>query len=185
MDVVPEFEEILNILNRHEVELIVVGGVAAILQGSPLITEDIDVVYLSSEQNHQRLIDALRELKAHYNDPAGRYIEPNASRLATMRMHLLKTRCGRLDVLRSIGENLTYEDLLPRSHECVVAGLRVRALNLEAIIETKEHAGRPKDQHALLFLRQLLHEIKQLEDERTGPSSPAGTDQAPPIRVAP
>lgn len=165
MDSAPEFDEILRVMARHGVEFIVVGGVAAILQGSPLTTEDVDVVYRSSEENHHRLAEALRELKALYNDPAGRHIEPNVHRLATMRMHLLKTRCGRLDLLRSIGNDLTYEDLLGRSQEYNIAEYRVRVLDLEAIIETKEHAGRPKDQHALLFLRQLQHEIRQLKGE--------------------
>jgi hypothetical protein len=38
------FDEILRVLIRHEVEFIVVGGIAAVLQGSPLTTEDPDVV---------------------------------------------------------------------------------------------------------------------------------------------
>jgi predicted nucleotidyltransferase len=44
------FDEVLRILSRNGVQFILVGGVAAILQGSPLTTEDVDVVYLSSEQ---------------------------------------------------------------------------------------------------------------------------------------
>lgn len=39
--------------------------------------------------------------------------------------------------------------------EYEVAGLTVRALELEAIIKTREHAGRPKDRNALLFLKQI------------------------------
>ena len=79
------FDEVLRVLTRNEVEFIVVGGVAAIHQGSPLNTEDVDVVYLPSEENNTRLARALRELEAYYLDPAGRHIEPNVSRLASMR----------------------------------------------------------------------------------------------------
>ncbi len=43
--------------------------------------------------------------------------------------------------------------------------LRVRVLDLATIIETKEHADRPKDRYQLLFLRQLLAEIRRLEAE--------------------
>lgn len=56
------FDEILRVLTRNEVEFIVVGGVAAILQGSPLTTEDVDIVYLPSEENNTRLAKALGEL---------------------------------------------------------------------------------------------------------------------------
>ena len=159
------FDEVLRVLIRNEVEFIVVGGIAAILQGSPLTTEDVDVVYLSSAENNLRLAKALGELEAHYFDPAGRQIEPDASRLASMRMHLLKTNCGRVDVLRTVGKNLAYHDLIERSRVLDVAELRVRVLDLEAIIETKEHADRPKDRSQLLFLRQLLTEIRRLNAE--------------------
>jgi len=39
------FDEVLRVFVRNEVEFIVVGGIAAIPQGSPLTTEDIDIVY--------------------------------------------------------------------------------------------------------------------------------------------
>ncbi|PYQ54805.1 MAG: hypothetical protein DMF53_28985 [Acidobacteria bacterium] len=60
------FDEVLRVLARNQVEFILVGGVAAILQGSPLTTEDVDVVYLASEQNNICLVKALGELEAHY-----------------------------------------------------------------------------------------------------------------------
>jgi hypothetical protein len=44
-------DEVLRVLSRNGVQFILVGGVAAILHGSPLTTEDIDIVYLASEQN--------------------------------------------------------------------------------------------------------------------------------------
>jgi hypothetical protein len=159
------FDEVLRVFVRNEVEFIVVGGIAAILQGSPLTTEDVDVVYLSSEKNNFRLAKALGELEAYYFDPAGRQIEPDASRLAAMRIHLLKTRCGRVDVLRTVGKDLAFHDLVGKSRVLEVEELRVRVLDLETIIETKEHADRPKDRYQLLFLRQLLAEIRRLEAE--------------------
>jgi hypothetical protein len=158
-------DEVFRVLTRNEVEFIVVGGIAAILQGSPLTTEDLDVVYLSSEENNLRLAKALGELEASYFDPADRQIEPDASRLGSLRMHLLRTSCGRVDVLRTVGKNLAYGDLVERCRVLEVAELRVRVLDLEAIIETKEHADRPKDRYQLLFLRQLLAEIQRLEAE--------------------
>lgn len=159
------FDEVLRTLVRHEVDFIVVGGVAAILQGSPLTTEDVDIVYLCSAENNLRLAKALGALEAYYLDPAGRRIEPDASRLASMRMHLLKTDFGRVDVMRTVGKDLAFEDLVTRSRTLDVAELRVRVLDLETIIETKEHADRPKDRYQLLFLRQLRAEIERLEAE--------------------
>ncbi len=155
------FDKVLRVLTRNEVEFILVGGVAAILQGSPLTTED--VVYLVSAENNLRLAKALEELEAYYLDPAGRHIEPDVSRLASMRLHLLKTSCGRVDVLRTVGKDLAYGDLVERSRVLDVMDFRVRVLDLETIIETKEHADRPKDRYQLPFLRQLVAEIQRLD----------------------
>jgi len=38
----PSFREILEVLNKHEVEYIVVGGVAAVIQGAPITTFDLN-----------------------------------------------------------------------------------------------------------------------------------------------
>src|ERR1700688_1808688 len=96
----PRFRETLEILDRHHVECMVVGGVAAVLQGVPISTLDTDIVYRRTADNVERLVAALRELEAIYRDPAGRRIEPDATRLAAAGgHHLLETRLGPLDVL--------------------------------------------------------------------------------------
>ncbi len=74
------------------------------------MTKDVDIGYSTSEENIRNLAEALRELKAHYNDPAGRYIEPDVSRLSSMTLHLPRTKYGPLDVLRSVGDELGYDD---------------------------------------------------------------------------
>ncbi len=158
-----DFVEALRTLIRHEVEFMVVGGVAAILQGSPLTTEDLDILFLASDENIDRLVATLQELEAYYLDPASHRIEPNPPRLASLRMYLLKTNHGRLDVFRTVGDGLGYEALLPRSRHLKIAEMNVRILDLDAIIETKEQAGRPKDHYQLPFLRQLQAEIEGLK----------------------
>jgi len=163
MPVEARFDEALTVLKRHQVDFIVVGGIAAILQGSPLTTEDVDVLYRSANENLVRLITALVELDASYADPAGRTIRPDMERLASMRVHLLNTRCGRVDLMRTVGNDLAYEQLIDRTRELEIGETRVRVLELEAVIETKEQADRPKDRYQLPFLRQLLAEIRRLD----------------------
>ena len=157
----PRFDEALRILVAHGARFIVVGGVAAILQGSPLTTEDLDIVFLATEDNIQRLLGALRELDAVYVDPAGRRIEPDAGKLRSMKLHLLTTTRGRLDVLRTIGDGLDFEALIPHTLGMPVEELTIQVLGLEKLIETKVQAGRPKDRFQLPYLRQLLAEIRR------------------------
>jgi hypothetical protein len=102
---------LLRVLLRHEIEFFVVGGVAAQLEGAPILTLDLDVLFDETPENLDRLLAALRELKARYRDPAGRHIEPDKEKLESFRMHLLVTELGALDVLRVIRGGLTYRDL--------------------------------------------------------------------------
>ena len=161
MPVEARFDEALELLARHGVEFIVVGGIAAILQGSPLTTQDLDVLYRTGQANLRRLAEVLDEMDASYADPAGRAIRPDVDRLASMRVHLLTTRYGRVDLMRSVGHDLLYEHLIDRTRELEIGTYRVRVLELEAIIETKEQADRPKDRYQLPFLRQLLAELRR------------------------
>jgi hypothetical protein len=55
---------ILEVLQRHRVRFIVIGAIAAIAQGSPLPTEDVDVTPARDPENLERLAAALRELNA-------------------------------------------------------------------------------------------------------------------------
>ncbi len=147
----------LRALVRHEAKFIVVGGVAGGLAGSPLNTLDLDLVYQVDPDNCERLAAALHEIRAIYKDPAGRRIEPNAERLGMYRVNLLRTSFGDLDLLRSIGPGLEYSALLSRSREYDLEDLRrIRAIDLETLIEAKEIANRPKDHYALPFLKELL-----------------------------
>jgi hypothetical protein len=152
----PRFLDALAVLARHEVELIVVGGVAAVLAGAPISTFDLDVLYRITGENLARLAEALRELEAIYRDPAGRRIEPDVARLRVGGHNLLTTRHGPLDVLGKIGAGAAYEDLFARSHEVEVGDVKIRVLDLAAVIETKEQAGRSKDRAVLDVLRETL-----------------------------
>jgi hypothetical protein len=152
----PRFRETLGVLDRHHVECILVGGVAAVLQGVPISTLDTDIVYSRTADNVERLVAALRELEAIYRDPAGRRIEPDATRLAAGGHHLLETRLGPLDVLATIGANRTYEDLERYAARYTLEGMSILLLDLRVIIETKEQAGRSKDLLALPVLRETL-----------------------------
>jgi predicted nucleotidyltransferase len=167
MDSPTKFDEILRVLVNHGVEFILVGGVAAVLEGVPLSTLDVDVVFLRREDNMPLLLEALLALDARYVDPAGRHILPDAGKLSTMRMHRFRTAFGPLDVMETIGQGLAYADLIGDTQMKEVAGINVRVLGLETIIRSKEQANRDKDRATLHVLRRTLH-MKQERGESEG-----------------
>ena len=155
----PRYFQLLELLSRHDVDFIVIGGVAAILEGVPITTLDLDVVYDRSPDNLKRLLEVLQEVEARYRDPAGRVIVPTVEKLATIRMNLLLTTLGPFDVLASV-QGAGYEDLLDSTRLRRVGELEIRVLELAKIIESKELADREKDRAVLPVLRKTL-ELKQ------------------------
>jgi hypothetical protein len=143
----PEFAALLEVLSRHRVSYIVVGGVAAVLSGAPVNTLDTDVLVERGRDNVARLLAALQEVDAIYRDPAKRRIEPSLERLSGLGHQRFDTR---------LGSQRTYEEFLPRSREVPLRGLLVRVLELEAVIQSKEEADRPRDRAVLPVLRETL-----------------------------
>jgi hypothetical protein len=153
------FLELLRALVNGRVDFVVVGGVAAVLEGAPVSTFDLDVVYSPEGANVARLVEVLATLDAVYVDPAGRRLSPTEERLRRGGQHLLRTRFGRLDVLGSIGDGLGFADLVPDSRRRSIQGLAVSVLRLEAVIASKEATGRAKDLAVLPMLRNTLAEL--------------------------
>ena len=56
-----DFKEFLELLNKHKVKYLVVGGYSVAIHGYPRYTKDIDIWILTSEQNANSLIMVLDE----------------------------------------------------------------------------------------------------------------------------
>jgi len=156
----PDFTAIASALNAHGVEYFVVGMLAAVLQGVPAVTLDVDIMHRRTPDNVARLAAALRDLDARYrHDP--RNLKPNESHLTTAGHQILETRHGDLDVLGSIAGGAEYDTLLGDTVLLDLEGMAVRVLGLSRLIAAKEAAGRPKDMAVLPLLRATLDEIRK------------------------
>lgn len=155
------FGETLRVLLRHNVEFVVVGMAAGVLQGVPLTTLDIDVVHHRTVENVSRLLAALAELQAVYRDDP-RKLSPSQAHLMGPGHQLLTTTSGDLDCLGTVDGTKTYDDLLKFSTPLLVGpALVVQVLELSMLIEIKRRAGRPKDLAVIPFLEATLDEIRK------------------------
>jgi hypothetical protein len=155
------FVEILELLAAHEVEFIVVGMTAGILQGVPLVTIDLDIVHRRTPENVAHLLQALQQLDAIYRHDS-RNLRPKESHLISPGHQLLRTIHGDLDCLGTIAPGGDYETLLASTVEVPLAeGTTVKVLSLPALIEAKASANRPKDVAVLPVLRATLDEINR------------------------
>jgi predicted nucleotidyltransferase len=166
--VVPEFafERILEVLARHGVQFVVVGAVAAIAQGSPLPTEDVDITPARDAVNLERLASALDELEARLrvaNKPEGVAFPFDAAALERNEIWTLTTPHGDLDIVFVPAGTEGYEDLRRSAIVVDFGSVQVSMASLADVIRSKQAAGRPKDLSQLPALRQTLEIVRERE----------------------
>lgn len=144
------------------VEFILVGGVAAAVQGAPVITQDVDILYRLEHDNLVRLEKALLTLQAVVRDDPRR-LRFGLSHLQTKGHKLTSTMHGPLDLLGSVNEEqLVYEDLLPHTERMSFGTFDIAVLRLQKLIELKRRLARPKDLAALPILEATQRERDKL-----------------------
>jgi hypothetical protein len=154
----------LRVLIEHQVDLIVVGGIAARLRGAPLLTQDVDITPSDEDHNLSRLVTALQVLDARLRtatEPGGVPFPFDPALLETAAMWPLTTRFGDLDLVMAPAGTDGYRDLARDADELLVAvapDLTVNVASLADVIRSKEAAGREKDRAALPLLRRTLEE---------------------------
>lgn len=160
--------EILAALERHGVRYVVIGGLAAVLHGSPLLTGDADICPALDRENLDRLAAALMELKARIraaDAPGGLPFACDAGFLANIQTALnLTTVFGDLDLSYKPAGTEGFADLIRSVVRMPVEGYSIPVAALEDVIRSKEAAGRPKDHLALPTLRLLLDTIRGRRD---------------------
>ncbi len=164
----PELDaaEVLRVLGRHDVDYILIGGLALALYGSNQLTFDIDLVPAAEDTNLDRLAAAMRELGAKVIVYAARseihLSEPiwTATVVRDNPFLHLRTRAGDVDLLlRPTGLPDGYDQLIGHSVEVRLHELVIRLAALDDIARSKRATGRAKDLLA-------LDEIERLRGDR-------------------
>jgi hypothetical protein len=154
-----ELRRLLHLLARHRVQFIIVGGVAASLHGSARSTQDLDVVYARSTENHRRLVAALRGHRPYLRGaPPGLPFLWDEETIRRGLNFTLETDLGDLDLLGEIAGGGGYADLRPHSIQFEAFGLRLLCLDLDTLIRVKQAAGRVRDLEAVAELRIVRQE---------------------------
>ncbi|MEX0657996.1 MAG: hypothetical protein WD080_02585 [Egibacteraceae bacterium] len=157
-------QQLLQALNRYDVEYVLIGGLAAVLWGSPLRTDDADICPARGVDNLKRLASALGALHARIalpDDPGGIAFPHDPEFLGRVEVWNLVTRYGSLDIAFSPSGTGGYDDLKRAAAVIDIGGLEVPVASLADIIRSKEAASRDKDHRALPVLRQLLERLDE------------------------
>ncbi len=68
MHIQQDFAELLQLLEKHKVEYVIVGGYAVAFHGYPRFTKDIDVFYNNKDANVDKLQKVLYRTGRAYGD---------------------------------------------------------------------------------------------------------------------
>jgi hypothetical protein len=153
----PGLETLLARLAASGTEFVLVGALAAVAQGAPLTTFDIDVVHRRDAVNVDRLLAFLASVDARYRGrPAGQVLRPAREALLGTDHQLFSTALGQLDVLGAIEGGREYPDLVRESVEIEVDGKTIRVLGLRMLAELKRGATDAKGRLALAVIEETL-----------------------------
>lgn len=141
---------------------VVIGGVAASLMGSSLLTFDLDICYARDEANLRALAEALREVHARLRGaPADLPFQLDDVTLKNGDHFTFSTDVGDLDVLGTPKGTAGYEQLVRDAEPLDLEGASVRVASLESLVRMKEAAGRAKDRLGLEILAALRDELER------------------------
>ncbi len=159
--------KLLETLVRHDVEFVLIGGLAGVARGSSYITLDVDIAYERTRVNLERLATALRELDATLRcAPAALPFTLDAKTLQNGANFTFDTRYGPLDILADPAGVPTYGSLRDGAgEELEIEGVRIRVASLDHLIAMKEAAGRPKDLLMASEYRVISDELRRPRDE--------------------
>ncbi len=150
------FDAMLCGLADQSVDFVVVGGVAAELQGAAGRTDDLDIVYDRLPENLDRLANFLKGVGSTLRGAPGRVpFAADPRTLAHTAVLALDTRFGALDLRQRIAGvgDFAASRALSRTH--AVAGRPVRVLSLDGLIASKRASGRPRDRDEVAELESL------------------------------
>ncbi len=152
---------LLEVLVRHELRFVILGGVAERMLGSPRSTDDFDICAAATRANLERLADVLNEIDARFR-VTGLELEGfplpepwNSRSFGSHTSLALITRHGFFDVWFRPHGTGGYDDLIVKAIDMEVAGTTVKVAHLEDILRNKQAIGGPKYLSHLPLLREL------------------------------
>ena len=154
--------EILSVLLKHEVDFVLIGGLAAIALGSAIPSYDVDIAYARHYENLERLVEALRELGATLRGaPEDVPFQLDAKTIEKGAHFTFSTPYGSLDILSHPDGAPSYDRLKEAAVRTEVAGLTLYVTSIDHLIAMKEASGRPKDKYMATEYRTLADEINR------------------------
>jgi hypothetical protein len=151
-------ESILKALAEHDVDYVIIGGLAVQTHGHVRTTVDIDVLPRPDPSNMMRLADALNALDARVLNPGSRDLKIDANMLPRATLWQFATRHGGIDVVHDAPGAPPFDELRKRALRIQLGDLELSVAGRDDLISMKRASARPID----------LEDLAALTDSRGG-----------------
>lgn len=139
-------QEILRRLTARGVDFVIVGGFAAVIHGSPRVTQDLDLTYAHDLENLEALGDVLTQIHSKLYSIADEVpFVPDGRTLRQTEILTLQTDFGKLDLLARPSGSPPYAAVKAAAKRVDINGLLVSVVSIPDLLAMKRAAGRPKD----------------------------------------
>jgi hypothetical protein len=159
----PPFDPVAGLRSfvEHGVRFVLIGGYAAALRGSPMMTGDVDICPARDRRNLDRLAEALQSLHARLRGaPADVPFLLDGRTLEAGDHFTFATDVGPMDCLGTPAGTDGFVDLDASASDEDLDGLIVRVASLDDLIRMKRAADRPQDRIAVEWLSALRDELE-------------------------
>ena len=148
MDYKQEFKNFIQLLDKHEVPYLVIGGLAVAIYGYRRPTNDIDVFVSSQEEHVNRLNNAIPDFG--FGD-SGKSVEDFQKNQLIIRLEIPPKT---IDLVNHM-DGLKFEEAWPEKTTSMVDGIRMNFIGKDHLIQNKKAAGRPRDLEDLAGLKAI------------------------------
>lgn len=148
-----DFKEFIQLLEKFEVQYLIVGGYALAYHGYPRFTQDIDFWIFIQKENAIKIIQVIRafgfaSLDLNEHD----FLVPE-------NVIQLGFPPNRIDILTEI-DGVSFEKAYPSRKELKLDDLSIQFIGLDELIQNKKSSGRLQDLADIEMLEKIKEERK-------------------------
>lgn len=152
-----ELNRLLQCLSDARIDFVIVGGFAAMLHGSSLLTRDLDVCAVLTAENLDKLRDVFRDLHpVHRMTPQRLSFLDSPDPGVPLSNLYLQTGLGPLQLLSTITGVGDFERVRAGSIVVELFGKSTQVMSIEDLIRARQALGREKDWLAVKELRAII-----------------------------
>ncbi|MEA1915099.1 MAG: DUF6036 family nucleotidyltransferase [Campylobacterota bacterium] len=143
-----DYQDIINLFNKHQVKFLIAGAYAMSKVGYSRSTYDIDLWIEKTTQNAINIFNALEEFGVPFKIDPDDFLAPNSVLQIGVEPH-------RIDILTDI-DGLTFSQAWRNRQLVEFDKISTYSLEIHDIIKNKTASNRPKDRLDLVQLKALL-----------------------------